>query len=163
MVLENKATDPEAVTESFIRYYRDLPYDAGYRPMFARSLERLSQVGGRSVIHCTAGKDRTGTLVLLMHHILGVDSEAAIEDFMKSSQAVGFADQGEALKPLMSERFGYDVPVAVVDALLGVKRSWMDSLLSEIEQTSGSLDGYLDEMGIDEEVRDRIRAQYLVR
>ena len=161
LVLEGKATDPEAVSEGYIRYYRDLPYDPRYRPMFARSLKRLAQVKGRSVIHCTAGKDRTGTLVYLMHHILGVDPDTAMDDFLQSSKAKGFVDQGETLRPIMSENAGYDVPIAVVNALLGVQRRWMDELLEKIEQTSGSLDRYLDDMGVDEPVRNRMRANYL--
>ena len=162
LVLENKATDPAMVDLQLKKYYRDLPYDVRYRPLFGRVLARMADTEGRSLIHCTAGKDRTGTVVALTHHILGVDTETMMADFMLSSSARGFSDQAENFLPSIREQYGYDVPLAVIQRLLGVQPDWLETAFDEIERVSGGIDAYLDEMGVDETVRARLRQRYLV-
>ncbi|MGE4322157.1 MAG: tyrosine-protein phosphatase [Sphingobium sp.] len=163
LVLENKATDPAMVDLHFTTYYRDLPFDARYRPMFGRVLTRMADAQGRILVHCTAGKDRTGLIVALTHHILGVEPDEAMADFLLSSQAKGFSDQAEAWLPSVREQYGYDVPVSVLQRLLGVQPEWLNTSFEEIRRVSGSVDAYLDEMGVDHGVRERLRQRYLVR
>ena len=163
LVLENRATDPDMVDLHFTKYYRDLPFDARYRPLFGRVLSRMADAEGRILVHCTAGKDRTGLIVALTHHILGVDPDRMMADFLLSSQAKGFSDQAEAWLPVVREQYGYDVPVAVLQRLLGVQPDWLHTAFGEIAQVSGSIESYLDEMGVSEDVRERLRQRYLAR
>ena len=50
------------------------------------------------VIHCTAGKDRTGVLTALLFMLVGVDEETIAEEYSLTDQGL------EHLKPLFIER-----------------------------------------------------------
>jgi protein-tyrosine phosphatase len=41
--------------------------------------------GGPTLVHCAAGKDRTGLLVALLLGLAGVDSEAIVTDYMRTN------------------------------------------------------------------------------
>lgn len=52
------------------------------RDAFARALELLvSDDAGPTLVHCTAGKDRTGVLVALLLSAVGVDRTAIVADY----------------------------------------------------------------------------------
>ena len=66
-----------------------------YREMFttygAQLAEAVSAVSeqlerGSVLIHCTAGKDRTGVLAALIQSLLGVEREAILADYVASSR-----------------------------------------------------------------------------
>ncbi|MGR6999613.1 tyrosine-protein phosphatase [Yinghuangia aomiensis] len=52
------------------------------RDAFARALELLvGDAAGPTLVHCTAGKDRTGVLVALLMSAVGVDRAAIVADY----------------------------------------------------------------------------------
>ena len=70
-----------------IAFYRKMPFNRHYRPLFVDILNKLAALDGRVLIHCTAGKDRTGILAALILHALGVSRDAIIADYMRSGQS----------------------------------------------------------------------------
>jgi protein-tyrosine phosphatase len=51
----------------------------------ADAVRALARPGGMpALVHCTAGKDRTGVLMALVLDVLGVGDEAIVTDYMKS-------------------------------------------------------------------------------
>src|ERR1700722_18557959 len=62
----------EAFRGYMLGYYRDAPFDDRHLDLFSRYFRALGQAEGPILIHCTAGKDRTGLLAALTHHVAGV-------------------------------------------------------------------------------------------
>ncbi len=101
--------------------------DIGGR-VFAQVLDRLVAKGGTpALVHCTAGKDRTGVLVALLLEVAGVDREAVIADY---------AATGERMAPIVErirgaaafQQLAEDIPAFVLDARSETMVSFLDQL-----------------------------------
>ena len=53
-----------------------------------RALRAIAQAPGTVLVHCAAGKDRTGTLVAIALLLCGADPEAVVADYAASSERV---------------------------------------------------------------------------
>ena len=49
-------------------------------------LRHIAEADGAALVHCAAGKDRTGTLVALALLLVGAEREAVIDDYAASSE-----------------------------------------------------------------------------
>ncbi|MGE4322721.1 MAG: tyrosine-protein phosphatase [Sphingobium sp.] len=162
MVMLRTGTLTIAGVEQFYRdFYRDLPYDHLYRPLFAQTIQRLTSGGAPALIHCAAGKDRTGMMCGIILHCLGVPRDTIIADYLKSGGAEGLL----AMKPVMARRYKrrYDVDLdeRAIDALLDVKPGYLQSTFDEIERRSGSVEAYLAESGVGADMLDALRRNIL--
>ena len=120
--------------------YRRLPFEASHIDLFRRYFEALADSDRPVLIHCAAGKDRTGLLAALTHHLLGVGHD----DLM-------------AVAERLRAMTGRTASHAAVGAFLGVAPEFLDAALAEMTTAHGSVDGYLAEpLGIDTARRDRI-------
>ena len=52
------------------------------------SLRDIAYAPGAALVHCAAGKDRTGTIVALSLSLVGADREAIIDDYAASSERI---------------------------------------------------------------------------
>lgn len=86
-------------------YYRKAPFDARHIDLFSRYFQALAGIDGPVLIHCAAGKDRTGTVVALALEAAGVPREAIAADYMAS------ADRIEAIfgRLLSSETYRHEL------------------------------------------------------
>lgn len=86
--------------EGFVNAYRDI-LKAGCGPdgAYTKILKQLAKPDVKPcLIHCTAGKDRTGVIVALLLMLVDVPKEAVAEEYALTD--LGLAD----LKPLFQER-----------------------------------------------------------
>lgn len=145
----------EEISEQlYVQLYRDLPFDRHYKPLLSRVLARLPSLEGRLLVHCTAGKDRTGMVVALIQHALGVSRDDIFSDYMKSSQDPGLMAMAAALVEVAHERQLAPISLPLARHLLDVKPSYLDAFLSEIEDRMGSINAYLDAIGLDAGARE---------
>lgn len=66
--------------------YVEMPFDIRSVTLFRRYFETLASGNGAMLIHCAAGKDRTGILAWLTHRALGVHRDDALEDFSRATR-----------------------------------------------------------------------------
>jgi len=52
------------------------------------ALRAISRAPGAALVHCAAGKDRTGTIVALALLLVGADEQSVIDDFAASTERV---------------------------------------------------------------------------
>lgn len=145
-------------------YYRAAPFKEQHIETFTawfQALGRLSE-DEAAVVNCAAGKDRTGILCALTHHVLGVDREAIVADYELTNEAANVAERLPEMARMFNEHIGKDYDHAVFHPFVGVDVSFLDAALENITTQSGDLDTYLSEtLGVGADERDQLRAAYL--
>ena len=107
-------------------------------------LGELSKENGPALIHCTAGKDRTGVTVAVLMTLLGASREDVYHEYLRSNESVDAQLQRQKAR----EQSGKDVNAlsgldpAVVKAMMGTDASYMDAMFREINAKYGSFEGY---------------------
>lgn len=99
------------------------------------------------LIHCQAGKDRTGIISALILLALGADREMIIDDFMKSNDALlPFFKKMLLRKKITS--FGFFPSERVLFAIT-VRQRNIESIIDRVNSHYGGIEGYLSNSGFD--------------
>ena len=118
--------------------YRDMLREAA--PVFGALLTGLTEPGGLpAVFHCVFGKDRTGLAAALLLTALGVSLEDVLDDYELTGRYQTKEDVADALARLE----GAGLAPETAAALFGSPRWIMETALSEIEESHGSITGFL--------------------
>lgn len=137
--------------------YRELPFEPAHLDLFARYFRALGENDGAVLIHCAAGKDRTGTLAALTHHLLGVHHDDMVADYLLTNVAVDLERMAPKVARQLQTMTGRTAAHDAVVAFLGVEPVYLETALAEIEARHGSVDAYLEQaLGVDAALRDRI-------
>jgi len=138
------------------RLYTEMPYRSNLVSVYRRHFAALAEGGGASLIHCFAGKDRTGVAVALTHHVLGVHPDDAMADYLLTNQAMAGRDfQGKTGSD--ASRYA-QMDEAASRALRGVSPEFLEAAFAAMRSSHGSLDAYLAQvLGVDEAMRERLR------
>jgi len=118
-----------------------------FRTLFAHLLEDRAPL----VIHCTAGKDRTGFACALILHTLGVPDDLIAEDYLLTNRFY-------RRDPAASN----DLPEDVKQVLASVEASFLAAAFDAISADYGDLESYLrDGLGIRAGERAELKTRYL--
>ncbi len=151
-----------AFRDYLAQYYRNAPFDERHLDTFSRYFAALGEAEGAVLIHCAAGKDRTGILAALTHHLVGVGRDDMIADYLLTNEAIGIDQRMPLVMQAMAEGAGRAPSEAAVRVAMSVEAAYLDGALSAIEAAHGSVDGYLSAaLGVDSALRTRIEARLL--
>ncbi|MCR9278480.1 MAG: tyrosine-protein phosphatase [Pseudomonadaceae bacterium] len=120
----------------------------------------LNTEDGGFLVHCTAGKDRTGVAVAIVQLALGVSEETIMEDYLLTNEVLDF--EGYMYQRLVNNYGITDIDPEEVRALSGVRPEYLSTALDTMRTQFGSTDGYLREIGLDESARARLQQRYLM-
>jgi protein tyrosine/serine phosphatase len=126
--------------------YRAMPFRPVLVDILGRYFAALAETSGPSLVHCAAGKDRTGLAVALLHDMLGVHPDDLVADYMLTNQA-----EPDPMLRLEGVRrmFGMDMDDQAVRELLSVRPEYLAAALDSIRERHGSLDAYrTDVLGV---------------
>lgn len=140
--------DAAGVAREVTRHYRAMP--VAHHREYAAMFDHIERAAGAPVlIHCTAGKDRTGYGAAIILLALGASRATVLEDYALTNAYR--RDHGF----LFSER----TPRDVVDTLMSVRPEYLEAALATIDAEYGSVDAYLDRaLGLTDARRERLRA-----
>lgn len=137
--------------------YRTLPFDQGHLDTFSHYFRALGDSDRPVLIHCAVGKDRTGTLAALTHHMLGVHRDDMIADYLLTNTAVDLEARAPTIARQLEKRTGRTASNEAVVAFLGVEAIYLETALKSIVTRHGSVDAYLEQgLGVGSDLRDRI-------
>lgn len=149
------------VRERYLDFYSGLPSDPRYMSLIGRTLTAAADADGPLLIHCSAGKDRTGIVCGLILSLLHVPVDAIVEDYMLSAAPKATS----ALRPEILRRIedhGLSLPDEdVLDAMLAVEPDYLLAGFAAIEREFGSLAAYLEAIGVAPPVANRLRSRVL--
>jgi protein-tyrosine phosphatase len=125
-----------------------------FGPSYGASLQRILNGTGPTLLHCTAGKDRTGVLSALLLLLLGVPRETVFEDYLLTNTYLE-AERRAAMASALKDPTG-------TTSLMLADRSYLETALQTIDRKFGSLDNYRrTELGLSDSDLERLKARLL--
>jgi len=156
------AEDPSArgAERVMIEIYRRFPSYMG--ATLSAVVERLLEGGAPMLVHCSAGKDRTGFVIAMLLHALDVPEPLIREDYLASRHWPGAIHHRASL----AERLGRFMPAselaAAVDTVIDVREVYLDAALGAAVTEFGSTNRYLElAAGLDATRRELLREALL--
>lgn len=113
-----------------------------------------------AIIHCTAGKDRTGIISAIIQLLVGVPYEKVQENYLLTNQHYG----ARLSKFIRVMRWGsfFTVSPERMKHILEAKAEYLDEIYEEILRQYGSVESYLSAAcQIDKQVMNRLKNQLL--
>jgi protein-tyrosine phosphatase len=156
--LSDPAVDATRARAALADFYGQMPrlYAPEYRVIFHELLAGNAPL----LLHCTAGKDRSGLASALILTALGVPRATVVQDYELTDQL---------LKPLLASppktefmRRFQSLPADVQHAMMSADPAYIEAAYAAMEREYGSVDNYLGkELGIGRRQIQRLRALYL--
>ena len=151
----------EKARQRMIAVYTRMPVNPAMITMFSRYFEALATREGGSLVHCFAGKDRTGIAASLLLHVLGAHHDDVVAEFMRTNDAPTQHILERQSLPRMEAHYGEIEPEAIRN-LMGVREEYIATYWSEVTRDHGSMDNYLAQtLGVDETRKARLRERLL--
>lgn len=152
----------DAVVAFMVSEYEHIPFEARHLDLYARYFRVLSESDGPVLIHCAAGKDRTGLLAALTHHVLGVHADEAMEDYLLTNTVSRIPERAPEFARLLRDNYGREFAEASVRRFMGVEPIYLETARRVIAEQYGSMDRYLEAaLGVDGTMQARIRERLL--
>ncbi len=162
MDITPETTTAEFARERMLAVYTRMPVNPAMQTMFARYLRALVERDGASLVHCFAGKDRTGIAATLVLHILGVSGADQRPEFLRTNDAPTIDVLRRQSVPGIEARLGRTLDEEGIRALLEVHGDYLDRFHAIVNESYGSLDAWLEaEIGVDDALREALRERYL--
>jgi protein-tyrosine phosphatase len=168
-ILDRDFTGADAAARAqarMLRMYARMPFEL--QPRFAGVFAALAHAAsGATIVHCTAGKDRTGVAIALVLTMLGVPRDVVVEDYALTNHAVDLRAQllghkaaGAGLAanadPLLA------LPQDALDVVLAAHPDYLLASLDAIDARHGSVEAYvLDELAVPVQTIEQLRATLL--
>jgi protein-tyrosine phosphatase len=130
-------------------------------PVFANVLRLAADPANRPlVIHCTAGKDRTGLAVALLLLTLGVPEETVVADYTLSNHA--FKVLAGGMRPEMARLYAFGFGEAQLQPLLLAEARTLRNALDYLRRRYGGVEAYLRRVGLEAGTIEALRESLLV-
>jgi protein-tyrosine phosphatase len=154
--LQDPAFDADAARAYMLKGYRSMP--AAFSSVLSDLFAALDADGAPVLVHCVAGKDRTGFVCAMLLWALGASKEAIFADYLASRvyapRRVSTALQDAAAPTPRAAR--------ALAVLATVDAAFLDAAWAEIERTHGTVDAYLHDVArVDLVRRGRLRDRFL--
>lgn len=128
----------------------------GVGPRLAGAIRHIAQrAPGGVLVHCTAGKDRTGLTIALALLAVGVDRQVVLEDYAASQANLSGPWADAALEKLRAG--GYAPPPEVVELVTASPPEALDEALRHLDSSHGGVRDYLGRHGFGADDVARLR------
>jgi protein-tyrosine phosphatase len=156
--VEGQMADRQAMFDFMVEINRDFAeaQSETYARMFR---EILSVENARFLVHCAAGKDRTGFAAAIILMALGVSREMVMRDYMLTGQ---FFQPESEIARLREKYQMHQMDSQSILPMLEVHEDYLARALLAIEQSYPSVEVYLEEaLGVGAAELAELKARYL--
>lgn len=146
-VFEGSGASASTVGATIVHLYDKIVFQ--HTDVIVRALREIADTGDEPVVvHCTAGKDRTGIVIALALLAVGVDRETVVADYALTEANL----DGPWLEGMLElvRGYGVDVTPDLRVILGGSPREALETTIDRIDERSGSVRQYLLNAGLDE-------------
>lgn len=135
--------------KAMLRLYESLPFRPALVGTYRLYMQALAERDAPSLLHCLAGKDRTGVAAAITHALLGVHHDDLMADYLLTNTAGNAEARIEAGARHVRAGFGLRMDDAAVRVLMGVDAAFLDTALAVMRARHGSVEGYAaDVLGV---------------
>lgn len=136
--------DNETARARMIDTYAAMPY----RPVLVNTLRlylaALAEYDAPSLVHCVAGKDRTGFAVAIVHRLLGVHEDDIMHDYLLTNSAGKIEERIAQGGEVIRARYGAVIPDDAVRTLMSVNPIFLDAALATVRRDHGDIASYAE-------------------
>jgi protein-tyrosine phosphatase len=158
------AFDADRARRNMLERYADVPFRPYLGEVYRRYFACLAQTKGPTLVYCSAGKDRTGFLVALLHHVLGVHRDDIFADYLLTNTAGDPARRIATLRLDLERRFGAPMSDEAVNIVSSVFPEFLQASFDAVAERYGTVDRYLAEvLGVTPQLRDTLIARLVVQ
>lgn len=148
----------EVARERMIATYQNMPH----RPVLVESLKlylaALAEYDSPSLVHCVAGKDRTGFAVALVHRLLGVHEDDVMSDYLLTNVAGRIEERIDQGARVIRANYGQDIQDDAIRTLMMVSPAYLEAAFAAMRERHGSLAQYAEDvLGMTPEMHDAMR------
>jgi protein-tyrosine phosphatase len=155
--------DAEQMTKFMIELNVDLALNqtAQYQQMFAGLLlDNTNSV----LIHCAAGKDRTGFGSALILAALGVSRSSVLIDYMLSNKYLPIEDEISNMLNTYADYFPSNIDRAILRPMFAVRPEYIDAAFNALDQVYGNIEAYFQQaLGLSKADIKQLKLKYLHR
>jgi protein-tyrosine phosphatase len=154
--------DPSArgAERVMVEIYRRFPRYMG--GTLSAIVDRLLAGGAPLLVHCSAGKDRTGFIIAMLLHALEVPEPVIRQDYLASRTWPGADSHRASLEARLGTFIPADELRAAVDTVLDVREAYFDAALEALDAEYGSIRRYFETAAdIDPARLDLLRSRLL--
>jgi protein-tyrosine phosphatase len=159
--LSPRQLDAQGMRTAMLNMYRDLPRWMAPR---VRGLFECAAHGRMPVVvHCSAGKDRTGFAVAMLHAALGVGADTFMQDYLYTNEVGNFeefvARRRSAALGVSDDRHPlFRMPAEIRRVLFAADADYLRAALEQIDSEFGGLESYLQKaVALSAELRMRMQ------
>ena len=148
--------NPDLMMQIMVAINRDLALQqtGAYSHMFALLAETREPI----LIHCAAGKDRTGFGAALILAALGVPEATLLHDYLLTEKYLSIAKE----LPRLRRRYNLEFSDAALRPILEVRREYLQAAFAALHEQFGSIDTYLREaLAVDDAMLRELRGRLL--
>lgn len=155
---EEHVGDPQAMFDFMLDINRD--FAEAQAPVYARMFREILELeNARVLVHCAAGKDRTGFAAAIILLALGVSKDVVMRDYMLTGR---FFHPETEIERLRQKYQMQSMNPAVIVPMLEVHEAYLAQALDAIGQKYPSVTAYLAEaLGVGPAEVAELRARYL--
>jgi protein-tyrosine phosphatase len=158
--LLNSDLSPAAFRDFMLRFYSLAPFAPRHTHLFSRYFDTLAEVDGPIVVHCRAGKDRTGMIVALTHVLAGVHRDDMLEDFLATNDADHIRKNVPNVIKGIEVAFGRTLSEETATICLSVEPAYLEASFAAIDARHGGVEAFFrDVLGVDGKKRAKIESR----
>lgn len=156
-------SDAAGAHRAMVTLYEEIAFRPSLTSILRRFFAEALDGDGASLVHCHAGKDRTGLAVALVHHILGVHRDDMMADYLLTNSA---GNNEKRIADALAQQAGggvmNGVPEAAIRVLMNVDEAFLAAAMASIERRHGTIDAYLEAvLGVDAAARAGLCQRYI--
>lgn len=139
--------------------YRQFPLllAAPLRAMFATLASDPAVQGGAILVHCAAGKDRTGFVLAMLLSAIGVRRTEVIEEYLRTGSQVALRRRIDDARVAVRTAAGVAPGDEVLAELAAVDAALLEASFAFVEDAFGTVDAYLGgPCGLSPAVREKV-------
>jgi protein-tyrosine phosphatase len=153
---EDTLPDEPSIVRAYMSYLDRRP------DSIVGAVRAIARAQGAVLVHCAAGKDRTGVLAALTHHVAGVHPDDIRADYLLTNNPERIAARAPMVAAMIAQETGRTPTDAAIRAAIGVEAEYLDEAFRAIEDSHGGPDAYLERaLGVDAAMRAELEAQLL--
>lgn len=134
----NAAVGDGRARDLMIETYRHFVSLPSAHEAYRRVLAAMAVSSGASVIHCTAGKDRSGWAIAVLQRLAGTHMDDVVADYLASNAAMV-----RAFGPMLDDFAIQGGDAESLSHMIYVRPEYLEAAVTLMHHVYGSLDGYL--------------------